>query len=55
MTPRPSLGAEVHSRSRPCCGMMGMSAGSSRGIMMTRAIIVSNTNDHGSDEHGCGC
>ena len=53
MTPRPSLGAEVRSRSRPHCGMMGISAGSSRGITMIRAIVVSNTNDHGSDEGGC--
>ena len=51
--PKLSIGAEVHSRSRPHCGTMGMSAGSSRGITMTRAIIVSNTNNHSSDKGGC--
>ena len=55
MTPKPSLGAEVHSRLRPHCGTMRMSAGSSRGITMTRAIVVSNMNNHGRDKHGCGC
>ena len=52
-TPKPSIGAEVCSRSRPHCGTMGMSTGSRRGITMTRAIVVSNTNDHGSDEAWC--
>ena len=34
-----SIGAEVHSRSRPRCGTMGMSAGSRRGITMTRGLL----------------
>ena len=54
MRPRPNLGAEVHLRLRPCCRTMGMCAGSSRGVIMTKAIVVSNMNDHGGDEHGCG-
>ena len=39
MAPKPSIGTEVHSRSGPCCGMMGMSAGSRSGIMMTRGLL----------------
>ena len=52
--PRPNLGADVRSRLRPHCRTMGMCAGSSRGVTMTKAIVVSNMNDHGGDKHGCG-
>ena len=55
--PRPKFAKFVESlglrRLRPRCRMMGMCAGSSRGITMTKVIIVSNTNDHGSDKRGC--
>ena len=39
MAPKPSIGAEVCLRSGPRCGMMGMSAGSRRGITMTRGSL----------------
>ena len=39
MVPKPSIGAEVCLRSGPRYGTMGMSAGSRRGIMMTRGSL----------------